>query len=74
MRFVYFFFQICFGVIFGPTTNIVEQWFDKHRALALGVVAMGNSLAGVTMPILFHYLLTHVGCGIWFNYDSDGSD
>jgi MCP family monocarboxylic acid transporter-like MFS transporter 10 len=53
--------QVSCGVIFGPTTAIVAQWFLERRALALGLVATGSSIGGVTLPIFFRYMVAHTG-------------
>lgn len=49
------------GVIYGPTVAVVSQWFLDRRATALGVVATGSSLGGVTMPIVFRYAVPAIG-------------
>ena len=52
------------GCLFLPSVAIVSQWFEPTcRNLALGIVAVGCNVGGVVFPIIFHYLLPHVGFG-----------
>ncbi|KAI9715395.1 MAG: hypothetical protein M1828_000855 [Chrysothrix sp. TS-e1954] len=48
--------SVCSGLgasaLFYAGTNAVATWFDKRRALALGIVASGSSVSGLVVPIL----------------------
>ena len=41
----------------------VGTWFQKNRALALGIMAAGSSLGGVIFPIMVDHLVDEVGFG-----------
>ncbi|KAK7202416.1 major facilitator superfamily domain-containing protein [Myxozyma melibiosi] len=51
------------GLFFVPSVAIVPQYFDKKRALALGIAASGSSVGGVIYPIIFHKLHAKIGFG-----------
>ncbi|KAK8016617.1 MFS monocarboxylate [Apiospora rasikravindrae] len=51
------------GMLYLPAAAAVGQWFEKRRALALGVQSVGSPLAGIVLPILFSKLLPRVGFG-----------
>lgn len=38
------------GVFFSPLTAALSQWFDRHRPLAISIVAAGQGLSGVLFP------------------------
>uniref|UniRef100_A0A0W0F6T5 Major facilitator superfamily (MFS) profile domain-containing protein n=1 Tax=Moniliophthora roreri TaxID=221103 RepID=A0A0W0F6T5_MONRR len=52
---------IACGVIVGPTTAILAQWFKEKRALALGFTAAGSALGGTLFPITARALLPRIG-------------
>lgn len=58
---------VCFGIgagmIFVPSLAVVSTYFQRHRALAVGVTASGSSLGGVIYPTLFHSLQPRIGFG-----------
>lgn len=43
------------GAFFSPLTAAVSQWFDRHRALAIAIVACGQSVGGLTLPPLMRW-------------------
>lgn len=43
------------GAFFSPLTAAVSQWFDRHRALAIAIVASGQSVGGLTLPSLMRW-------------------
>lgn len=52
-----------YACIFIPSLAIIPLYFDKRRALALGVAASGSSFAGVIYPIIFQKLQPQIGFG-----------
>ncbi|KAK1585259.1 major facilitator superfamily transporter [Colletotrichum navitas] len=51
------------GLVFLPSTAILSQYFDKRRALVMGIAATGSPIAGMTFPILFGHLEPKIGFG-----------
>ncbi|KAH8899184.1 MFS general substrate transporter [Thozetella sp. PMI_491] len=51
------------GLTFLPSAAILSQYFDKKRALVLGISSTGSPLAGILFPILFSRLEPVVGFG-----------
>ncbi|EEB93785.1 hypothetical protein MPER_07517 [Moniliophthora perniciosa FA553] len=49
------------GIIVGPTTAILAQWFKEKRALALGFTATGSALGGTLLPVTARALLPRIG-------------
>ncbi|KIM89623.1 hypothetical protein PILCRDRAFT_191632 [Piloderma croceum F 1598] len=49
------------GTIFGPTTAVLSQWFQKRLGVALGVAAVGGSIGGTVFPIIARRLIPVVG-------------
>ncbi|PVH90981.1 MFS general substrate transporter [Periconia macrospinosa] len=46
---------------FVASSQIAATWFPDHRALAVGVVACGASIAGVVYPTMLRYLIDALG-------------
>lgn len=40
------------GVFFGPITATVSHWFDRNRSLAMAIVMCGQSVGGLTVPMV----------------------
>ncbi|GAC93191.1 monocarboxylate transporter [Pseudozyma hubeiensis SY62] len=51
------------GVIFNTAINCPAHYYNRRRALALGVVASGSSTGGIIFPIMSRKLLAEVGYG-----------
>ena len=49
------------GLVFGPCTAIIAQYFSRRRALASGIVSMGSPVAGILLPIIFSNLEPRIG-------------
>lgn len=62
------------GILFGAATSapvlvcywLPQQWFKKKRAMALGIMSSGSSLAGIVWPIAIQHLIKEVGFA-WAN-------
>ena len=67
----YYQFILAQGILFGvgnamlfyPTISAISHWFNKRRALALGIVVAGSSLGGMAWPLIIDRLLHAVGFG-----------
>lgn len=51
------------GMTFLPSAAIMSQYFDRHRALALGISSVGSPVAGSLFPIIFSRLEKSIGFG-----------
>ncbi|KAK4462173.1 major facilitator superfamily domain-containing protein [Cladorrhinum samala] len=51
------------GMTFLPSAAIMSQYFDRRRALALGISSVGSPIAGAIFPIIFSRLEKSVGFG-----------
>ncbi|MDP6806014.1 MAG: MFS transporter [Rhodospirillales bacterium] len=49
------------GTLFSPLMANVIRWFDARRGTAVGIVASGQSLAGVLWPPIFRHFNETVG-------------
>ncbi|KAF2641510.1 MFS general substrate transporter [Massarina eburnea CBS 473.64] len=49
------------ATFFVASSQIAATWFPKHRALAVGVVACGASIAGVIYPTMLKYTIEALG-------------
>jgi len=49
------------GLLYLPAISIVSHYFQKRRALAIGIVQSGSSTGGVVFPILLNNLFVKVG-------------
>ena len=49
------------SVAFCPLLVFAEQWFDKRRGLAFGVIGAGGGCGGLVLPLLINALLDQVG-------------
>ena len=49
-----------------PATSSISEWFDKKRALALGIAISGSSVGGIFWPLVIGKLLESVGFA-WSN-------
>src|SRR3546814_7190351 len=46
------------GALFSPLMANVIGWFEQRRGSAVGIVASGQTLAGVVWPPIFHQFST----------------
>lgn len=46
-----------------PSFSCTTTWFQKKRALAMGIVASGSSMGGVILPIMVNRLIPRIGFG-----------
>jgi MFS family permease len=60
---IYGFMLGLFGhaALFSPLLTNVIRWFENRRGTAVGVVAAGQSLAGVIWPPVFAYFIESIG-------------
>ncbi len=49
------------ATLFSPLLANIIRWFDKGRGTATGLVASGQSLAGVLWPPTFQYFYSRIG-------------
>lgn len=40
------------GIFFGPITAAVSHWFDRNRSLAMSIAMCGQSVGGLTVPVI----------------------
>lgn len=63
---LYLIYAVMMGVcgtatLYGPMIANTTRWFDRGRGLALGIVASGQSTAGVIWPPLFRWMIEERG-------------
>jgi MFS family permease len=63
--YLYLFFA-ALGMVGGSTSPVpygvvVSRWFDQRRGLALGLMAIGLGLGGISLPLLAQRLITMFG-------------
>ncbi|KAI9726109.1 MAG: hypothetical protein M1834_009425 [Cirrosporium novae-zelandiae] len=46
------------GIMYAPTVIYLDEWFDKKKGLAFGVMWAGTGTAGLSVPFLMNWLLT----------------
>lgn len=51
------------GLHFTPTMGLTSTYFEKRRALVLGIGALGSCTGGVLFPVLIQQLLPQIGFG-----------
>jgi MFS family permease len=51
------------GIVFCPTIGLVTTYFQKRRALAVGITSTGNSAGGALYPVIVRLLLPRIGYG-----------
>lgn len=49
------------GAFFSPLTVAVSQWFNRHRAVAIAVVACGQSVGGLVLPPVMRWGVEQIG-------------
>lgn len=51
------------GCLFCPSMAVISTYFDKRRALAMGLAAAGSATGGMIYPVMVRQLLPSVGFG-----------
>ncbi|BGP29233.1 hypothetical protein JCM10296v2_000971 [Rhodotorula toruloides] len=51
------------GLLFLPALSIQSHWFERRRALAIGLVASGTSIGGIVFPIMLNKLIVNPDVG-----------
>jgi len=51
------------GLAYAPSVAILQQYFLKRRALAMGIASSGSSLGGVIFPVILNRLLNQSSLG-----------
>ncbi|KAH8901393.1 riboflavin transporter MCH5 [Thozetella sp. PMI_491] len=54
------------GCLITPSFSLLPQYFERRRALAVGIAVVGSSLGGVIYPLVFQGLVTKIGFA-WTN-------
>lgn len=49
------------GTFFSPITATVSLWFDRNRALAMAIVLCGQSVGGLTLPVILRISAVELG-------------
>ncbi|KAF1846938.1 MFS general substrate transporter [Cucurbitaria berberidis CBS 394.84] len=52
---------VCGSFAFCPLLVFADQWFDKRKGLAFGIIGSGAGLGGLFLPLIFNALLYNVG-------------
>jgi MFS family permease len=52
---------ICGSIAFCPLPLYADQWFDKRKGLAFGIIASGAGMGGLILPLIINTLLDNVG-------------
>ncbi|KJZ70873.1 hypothetical protein HIM_09738 [Hirsutella minnesotensis 3608] len=55
--------SVCMGMLQIPAFAAVSQYFEKHRAAALGLVVSGSSIGGVVIPTALSKMLNDSSLG-----------
>ncbi|GAA5873983.1 hypothetical protein JCM3774_004058 [Rhodotorula dairenensis] len=51
------------GLLFVPSLSVQSHWFEKRRALVIGLVTSGSSLGGICFPIMLNKLIANPDVG-----------
>ena len=49
------------GSLAAPAMANIAQWYDKRRGMAVGIVASGQSIAGIVWPPIFGFAMGAIG-------------
>jgi MFS family permease len=49
------------SIAFCPLLIFADQWFDKKKGLAFGVIGAGSGFGGLVLPLLINFFLTRTG-------------
>ncbi|OJJ50001.1 hypothetical protein ASPZODRAFT_59389 [Penicilliopsis zonata CBS 506.65] len=55
------FYALGGSIAYSPCILLMEDWFDKRKGLAFGVMWAGTGLGGVVLPIVMEQLLNRYG-------------
>ncbi|KAL3472268.1 MFS general substrate transporter [Aspergillus californicus] len=55
------FYALGGSIAYSPCILLMEDWFDKRKGLAFGVMWAGTGLGGVILPIVMEQLLSRYG-------------
>ncbi|KAJ5820301.1 hypothetical protein N7474_005892 [Penicillium riverlandense] len=55
------FYALGGSIAYSPCILLMEDWFDKRKGLAFGVMWAGTGLGGVVLPIVMEQLLSRYG-------------
>ena len=56
-------FGVGMGLLFVASAPLPNQWFSKHRALAMGVCAAGSGAGGVLFSICTNLMIQNISLG-----------
>ncbi|KIX09370.1 uncharacterized protein Z518_00449 [Rhinocladiella mackenziei CBS 650.93] len=51
------------GLVFAPAVAVLGQYFQRRRAVALGIASSGSSLGGVIFPVMLDLMIFHTPLG-----------
>jgi len=49
------------GSLYAPLMANISKWYDRRRGMVVGIVASGQSLAGIVWPPIFGVAITEIG-------------
>lgn len=55
------FYAIAGNALVMPTVNLLNEWFNKKRGLAIGIAISGDFAGGIAMPLVLQAVLDSVG-------------
>lgn len=55
------FYAISGNALVMPTVNLINEWFNKKRGLAIGIAISGDFAGGIAMPLVLQAVLDEVG-------------
>lgn len=65
MEYMYITFGVCsgigYGLAFSPCSTIISFYFDKHRALANGLIVSASGIGALSFPFLYRFLIYYYG-------------
>lgn len=55
------FYAISGNALVMPTVNLINEWFNQKRGLAIGIAISGDFAGGIAMPLVLQAVLEEVG-------------